>query len=116
MNYKIKEKENKKYVEIYEEINTETQVLDIIGICMSFDIQLVMLKEISFSEKFIDLKQGVAGIALQKFVNYNIKTVGIIEDENKIKGRFKELISEINKGNHMRIFSSEIDAENWLLN
>ena len=37
MDYKIVEKMNKKYIEINQEINTEDDVLDIIGICMSND-------------------------------------------------------------------------------
>ena len=44
MNYKIIEKMNKKYIEINQVINTEEDVLDIIGICISNSTKLILLK------------------------------------------------------------------------
>ena len=102
MNYKIVEKTNKKYIEVKQPITCESDVLDIIGICISNDIRLLMFKEEAFTEEFINLKLGLAGIALQKFINYNIKVSAIIEDKKKIDGRFGELIYELNKSNNFR--------------
>ena len=116
MNYKIVEKSNKKYLEIKEPFTSESDVLDIIGICISNDIGLLMLREEVFSEEFINLKSGLAGIVLQKFINYHIKASVAIEDKSKIQGRFKELISELNKGNDFRVFDNTQDAEEWILN
>lgn len=115
MDYKIIEKINTKYIEINQAINIEEDVLDIIGICISNNIKLVLLKENAISDEFINLKSGLAGITLQKFMNYHIKVSTII-DEDKIEGRFKELVYELNKYNNFKVFYNSIDAENWILN
>lgn len=116
MNYKIVEKINKKYIEINEPFTCDNDVLDVIGICISNDVELLLLREDVFDENFINLKSGLAGMVLQKFMNYYIKVSAIIEDKNKIQGRFEELISELNKGNDFRVFNNISDAENWILN
>ena len=115
MDYKIIEKMNKKYIEINQVINTEEDVLEIIGICISNNTKLVILKEDAISDEFINLKSGLAGIALQKFINYHIKASAII-NKDKIEGRFKELVYELNKSNNFKVFDNSIDAENWILN
>jgi len=38
----------------------------------------------------------------------------IIEDEEKLNERFKEMIMEANKGNHFRTFKNIADAEIWI--
>ena len=115
MDYKIIEKMNKKYIEINQAINCESDILDIIGICISNDTKLILFREDTLSDEFINLKSGLAGIALQKFMNYNIKVSTII-DEDKMEGRFKELVYELNKSNNFKVFDNSIDAENWILN
>ena len=115
MDYKIVEKMNKKYIEINQEINTEDDVLDIIGICMSNDTKLLVLREGAFSEKFINLKSGLAGIVFQKFINYHIKVSAIIEDEFKNNKRFQELVYESNKSNNFKVFNNSVSAVNWIL-
>lgn len=116
MNYKIVEKGNIKYIEINEAINCEADVLDIIGICISNDIKLLMLGEEVFTENFINLRSGLAGIVLQKFINYHIKAVVTVEDKDKIQGRFKELVNELNRGRDFKVFQNNKDAEKWILN
>ena len=115
MDYKIIENSNKKYIEISQEVNCESDVLDIIGICVSNDTKLVVFREDAFSDEFINLKSGLAGIALQKFINYQIKVSSIIEDKNKIEGRFKELVYELNKSSNFRVFDNSVDAINWII-
>lgn len=116
MNYRIVEKTNKKYIEINEPFTCDNDVLDVIGLCISNNVELLLLKEEVFNENFINLKSGLAGIALQKFINYRIKVSAIIEDQDKIQGRFEELIRELNKGNDFRVFNNINDAEKWILN
>lgn len=115
MDYKIIEKMNKKYIEIKQKITSESDVLDIINICISNDIKILVIREKAFSEEFIDLKSGLAGIVLQKFMNYHIKVSAII-DKNKIEGRFKELVYELNISSNFKVFNNNIDSENWILN
>lgn len=116
MNYKIVEKENKKYIELSHPITCESDVLDIIGICISNDIRLLLMRKEAFTEEFINLRRGLAGIVLQKFMNYHIKVSATIEDNDKIEERFKELVFELNKSNNFRVFDNIADAENYILN
>ncbi len=115
MNYKIIEKENRRYIEVKQAINCEADVLDIIGICISNDTKLILLKEDVFTSDFINLRSGLAGIVLQKLMNYKIKASAVIECRNGANERFKELIYELNKTNNFRAFDSITDAENWII-
>ncbi|MDZ4905247.1 DUF4180 domain-containing protein [Clostridium perfringens] len=114
MNYNIVEKINR-YIEVKSPITCEADALDIIGLCISNDIQLLILRSEAITEEFINLKSGLAGMVLQKFMNYNIKVSAIIEDKNIINDRFAELIYELNKGNNFRVFNNIDDAESWIL-
>lgn len=116
MEYKIVEEANRKYIEMNQPITCESDVLDIIGICISNDIQLVVLRDKLFTKEFIDLKSGLAGMVLQKFMNYHIKVAATIEDTDKIQGRFKELLSELNRTNDFKVFTNITDAKQWILN
>lgn len=75
-----------------------------------------MLGSEVLDENFFKLRTGLAGQVLQKFVNYQVKVAIILSGEQKIEGKFKELIAESNKGNDFRIFCNPTEAENWLLN
>lgn len=92
---------------------SESDVLDIISACISNDIKLLILREGTLTEEFMNLRTGLAGLVLQKFTNYHIKASAVIESE--LEGRFKELVYELNKGNNFRVFNNNIDAENWIL-
>lgn len=116
MNYEIVERNNKQYIYINSQLSSEEDVLDIIGICMGNNINFLMFNNEALTEDFFNLKTGLAGMALQKFMNYHIKVAAIIEDENKIQGRFRELLVEVNRGNDFRVFKNIEDAETWLLN
>lgn len=115
MDCKILKIGNKRYVEIVEPITCESGVIDIIGISMSNDIDLLLFREEVFTDEFINLKTGLAGIVLQKLSNYHIKVVALIENEKIIKGRFKELLTELSKSNYFRVFNNFNDVENWIL-
>lgn len=110
MEYKI----HKDYIEINNSITCESDVLDIISLCISNSINLLILREGTLTDDFINLRTGLAGIVLQKFINYNIKASAVIDME--LEGRFKELVYELNKANNFRVFDNNLDAENWILN
>lgn len=119
MNYQVVEKSNKRYIECFSvesPLHTEQDALDLVALCGENDTNLLMLNAVVLSEDFFKLKTGVAGKILQKFVNYHVKTAVIITGEIKIKGKFKELIMESNRGNDFRVFNNTSEAENWLLN
>ena len=109
MEYKIK----KHYIEINNPITCEADALDIISLCMSNGINMLILREGTLTEKFINLRTGLAGLVLQKFINYNIKASAVIDKD--LEGRFKELVYELNKSNNFRVFDNNLDAEEWIL-
>jgi hypothetical protein len=118
MDYRVIEKNNKKYIEsvpIQKKLSTEQDVLDLIGICIGNDVNVLVLHIDAFSEDFFNLKTGLAGMILQKFINYHLKVAVILDKEVAFNDRFKEMIMEANKGNHFRTFKNIIDAEVWIL-
>lgn len=119
MNYRVVNKNNNKYIEFASDLSklsSEQDVLDHISICMENDVYTIVLHSNVLSEDFFNLKTGLAGMTIQKFINYNVKTAIVIEDEEKLNERFKEMIMEANKGNHFRTFKNIEDAEIWILN
>lgn len=119
MNYKVVEKNKKKYIECVSgerKLYSERDVLDFISICIENDVYTLVLYSDTFSEDFFNLKTGLAGMALQKFINYHIKVAVILENEEKFNDRFKEMIMESNKGNQFRTFKNIADAEIWISN
>lgn len=118
MNYQIREINNKKYIEVIsatELLSTENDVLDLIALCWEHDTSLIMIHSTALSQDFFNLKTKVAGNFIQKFINYNIKVVTIIQQETIQNNRFKEMAMEINKSSHFRMYESKDDAEKWLL-
>ncbi|WP_160680494.1 DUF4180 domain-containing protein [Clostridium sp. C8-1-8] len=117
MNYRVVDKNNKKYIEFasgFRKLSSEKDVIDYISICMENDVYTILLQPNILSEDFFNLRTGLAGMALQKFINYHVKVAVIIEDTEKLNDRFKEMIMEANKGNHFRTFSNTEDAERWI--
>ncbi len=96
-------------------LRTEADVMDLIAAAWEHGMTRLMLQEEALSDEFFDLRSGLAGIALQKFVNYQIRTAAVISNETAIRGRVKEMVTELNKGSHFRVFPSIADAEAWLL-
>jgi PadR family transcriptional regulator, regulatory protein AphA len=119
MNYKIIERNDKKYIKYdsaENQLSSEQDALDFIAACFENNANFLMLHSQVLSDDFFRLRTGLAGHVLQKFINYHIKVAVILTDEQKIKGKFKEFIAESNKGNDFRVFNSVEEAESWLLN
>jgi hypothetical protein len=118
MNYQIREIESKKYIEIIsatEPLSTENDALDLVALCWEHETTALMIHFAALSEDFFKLKTKLAGNMIQKFTNYAIKVAAIIPHETSQKGRFKEMATETNKGNHFRLYESKEEAEEWLL-
>ncbi len=118
MNYEIREMEHTKYIELISatnQIRTEDDALDLIALCWEHETYLIMIHYESLANDFFQLKTKAAGNIIQKFINYNIKTVAVIPEELMQNGRFKEMALEINKGNHFRMYGDKVEAEKWLL-
>jgi len=96
------------------QIKTEEDGLDLVSACVEQGTNLLMLPADCLSEDFLHLSTRVAGLVLQKLRNYNIKAVAIL-DAKTTSQRFKEFLSESNKGQEFRIYDNFEDAEAWLL-
>jgi len=119
MKYNIVEKLNKKYLEFNgasnEQIKSEQDSLDIISSCWKADVYNVLLHEEILSDDFFNLRTKLAGMILQKFINYRIKTVIVLKNEDRVNDRFREMMLESNKGKALGVFMDKSEAENWLL-
>ncbi|MGX9755395.1 DUF4180 domain-containing protein [Clostridioides difficile] len=116
MNYDIREQKGKKYVFVDSKFSNEEEIMDIISLCMEHGTDYLMFSNNSLTDDFFNLKTGLAGTILQKFINYKIQAVAIADDKTKINKRFSELMLELNKSNNFRIFDNFEDAKNYILN
>ncbi|WP_055669013.1 DUF4180 domain-containing protein [Desnuesiella massiliensis] len=119
MNYQVIEKDNKRYIKCASAetpLRTERDALDLIAASFENNTPLMIIHEEALSEDFFNLRTGLAGTVLQKFMNYHIKVAAIISSEEKINDRFREMALEANKGNDFRVYKNITEAENWILN
>ncbi|MGG7179407.1 DUF4180 domain-containing protein [Clostridium paraputrificum] len=118
MKYRIVEKDNKKYI-MYEgdkkKISTENDVIDIVSTSFEHDTGLIIINSKALSEDFFNLRTGLAGVMLQKFINYHIKFVILLDNKEDLSLRFKELVGEANRGNEFRVVADIAEGEKWLL-
>ena len=118
VNYKIIAINGKKYIECAsaeKPIRTEQNALDLISACFENDTNFLLIQAQALADDFFQLRTGLAGSVLQKFINYKIKVAVVMTDQQRVKGKFKEFITEANKGNSVRVFSNKEEAGNWLL-
>ncbi len=118
MNYKVRQKNQQKYIECLSAtppISSEQEALDLVALCGENDTNRLMLHADALSEDFFKLKTRIAGMILQKFVNYRVKTAIVLPGDIKITGKFKELVAESSKSREYRVFDHTQEAENWLL-
>jgi len=116
MTFKVVEKSNQKYIlidSIGKSIQQEQDGLELVAICAENGTNLLLIQGERLSDDFMRLGTGIAGAILQKFTTYNIKAVAVL-DSSRTKGKFKEFLSESDRGN--RACTNFADAENWLLN
>jgi len=118
MDYELIEKNNKKYLKYLSgetQLCSEQDALNLITDCFENDTSLLMFHTEALSDDFFKLKTGLAGQVLQKLINYHIRVAVILTDKHKVKGKFKELLHESNKGKDFRVFDDIVEAEKWLL-
>ena len=74
----------------------------------------LVLHEKDLSPDFFDLKTGLAGQVLQKFVNFRAKLAIIVRDPAVYGGRFGELFYEHRVHPKVRFYTAEQPARQWL--
>jgi len=101
--------------EITGVLRTERDVVDFIGLCGEQNADRLLIQEDSLPDEFFDLKSGLAGMVLQKFMNYHLIAAFVVSP-TKLRGRFKELALEASRNRHFRFFPEKDAALNWLWN
>ncbi len=96
------------------QIRSEGDGLDLVSACVEQGTNLVLLPTACLSDDFLRLSTRVAGLVLQKLVNYNIRTAAVLDTE-RTAVRFQEFSMEANKGQAFRTFDTSAQAEAWLL-
>jgi len=95
------------------ELNNAQDALDLIGKCVSKTNRLI-IHEKNINPYFFDLKTGVAGETLQKFVNYYFR-IAIIGDFSKYQSNIlKDFIYESNKQGEINFVQSLEEAKEKL--
>lgn len=110
---KIVEKNSRKVavVNTMERIESAQAVLDLMASAHYHggDDLIAIYKE-SLCEAFFDLKTGLAGEILQKFMNYHVR-LAVIGDFSVYNSKaLRDFIYECNKGNHIFFKSSLEEA------
>ena len=118
MNHHIVQKDQQTYIEVTSAttlLGSERDALDLVALGMEHQTGLLMLHSAALSDDFFQLRTGVAGAMLQKFINYQMKTAVILPDQESQHNRFREMVSEANRGQAFRVFDTREAAEAWLL-
>lgn len=74
-----------------------------------------LLLEEDLGSGFFDLRTGLAGELLQKFVNFRIPLAIVVSSPQKHGTRFAELVHEHRGHPVVRFFGTEGEACEWLL-
>ncbi|MDU4698462.1 MAG: DUF4180 domain-containing protein [Paenibacillus sp.] len=117
MNYQLVEKNSQTIIVVTSAeppIATGKEANCFIEACMEHNALRLIVYAEALSEDFFNLRTGLAGEILQKFVNFSLRAAIVAVDGSLIQGRMKELLAESNRGNTFRVFASQAEAEIWL--
>ena len=116
MNFRIVQSKGIRYLEALpgnQLIANERDAVDWIGLCGENDTRLLMLYAANLTPDFYDLRSGVAGAILLKFVIYRLVVAAVLTPDLVNRGRFREMVAETNRGSAFRVFYDRERAEEW---
>jgi PadR family transcriptional regulator AphA len=116
MNYQIKQKNGILYMLAQEGellIGDEQDAIDLIALCGEENTDRLILFADNLSQEFFDLKTRLAGAVFQKFSNYRVKCA-IVISPSLDKGRFHEMLIEVNRQRSLHFFTGLEEAEDWI--
>lgn len=96
-------------------ILTAQDFLDLLALGGEHGANLFVLEDVNFTAGFYDLKTGLAGEVLQKLSNYNCRLAIVGMFAMVRSERFRELMSESNKGAQLRFAGRREEIMGWLL-
>ena len=101
-----------KYCNLTISIDDETSIMEAVCQCFDSETKNLMIDDKYLSDDFFDLKTGLAGICMQKFINYGIKAAVVLNSYDRVNERFSELILELNKRDDFKFFNTLVEAQN----
>ncbi|GHO94539.1 hypothetical protein KSF_045870 [Reticulibacter mediterranei] len=86
-----------------EKLKSERDALDLIGDAMSYSAELVLVPVERLTEDFFQLKTGLAGQVIQKFVTYRLRLVilGDISEYVAQSRALRDFVYETNRHNQV---------------
>lgn len=93
-------------------IHSVADIPDVIG--AYFGADGLLITEAELGPAFFDLKSGLAGELLQKFVNYQLRVAIILPRPEAYGARFQELAYEHRTHPLVRFVASREEANAWL--
>ncbi|MFJ8330344.1 DUF4180 domain-containing protein [Streptomyces sp. NPDC094437] len=84
-------------------LDGEQSALDLIGDAMGQGAELVVLPASRVADAFFQLRSGVAGAVLQKFVAYRVRlaVIGDLSHHLADSSALRDLVHETNQGGHI---------------
>jgi hypothetical protein len=114
MNITVVSKNNKKVAVVSGDeviINNAQEALDLISIVgYDYECDKMIIHKKNITEDFFELKNGIAGEVMQKYINYYSSLAIIGEFEQYRSKSLNSLILESNKGNRIIFKSTEAEA------
>lgn len=75
--------------------------LDLVGTAAFSGVELIVLAVDQLAPEFFDLKSGLAGEVIQKFVNYRVRLAIVGEIGGDVSEALRAFIVESNRGRHV---------------
>ena len=97
-------------------IAAEADALDIIGQTYGEEIDLVAIPVARLDPSFFDLRSGLAGALLQKFINYRFQVaiLGDIHEWVAASGALRDFVYESNRGRQVWFLADRAELDQRL--
>jgi PadR family transcriptional regulator, regulatory protein AphA len=118
MTYQLHTAGDKTYLEALPEappIASEREALDWVASCGESGTHRLLLHASNLSPDFYNLKTGLAGAVLLKFVIYSLRVAAVLAPELVQQGKFHDFVIETNRGRDFRVFYDTESAAAWLV-
>ncbi len=118
MNTRLVIKDGKSYLEVLPgegQLESERDALDLVAACGENETDRLLIDAGGLAPDFYQLKTGLAGAVLLKFSNYAIRAAVVIPADQIGTGHFYEMVLETNRGSDFRVYSTQAEAEGWLI-
>lgn len=92
-------------------LDSEAAAIDLIGSLWGQEVEWIVLPTARLGEAFLDLRSGLAGAIIQKFVTYQLRLaiLGDISAEVAASGALRDFVHESNSG-ELVWFVSDLSA------